>query len=445
MNNILNNKPLVVFQSSLFSASGYGRYSLDIAKGLLKYCKKKDYSLKIIPHGWGSCSNRNIEELSKDPETLELMKLVLRENLTKKPDVWFQVSLPCDFKPNGTYNIGGTAFIETSVASAPFIEAMNLMDLNIVMSEFNKDVALKTEYVKKNPNGSQEPLKLTKSVETLMWGLDDKLFSEIGSVESIDVEMNKIPETFAFFYSGMWGGNMNSDRKNTGKLIETFLRTFAGVDNPPCLILKTSGPQIGTVDRHDCIAKLNEITNMVKNQLPNVKLPNVYLMYGMLTENEMAYLHSHEKVKVFISFTFGESWGASGLSSTFALKPTILPAYSGHMDYMNKECADLFEGKMTEVHPEACNDWILKGSQWFEVDYEKASAKMKDYFNNYSQERIDAAVKLGLENREKFNLQKMEERLFHLLDKYVPEIPRHQPIILPALKKPSIPTIIPTK
>ena len=66
---------------------------------------------------------------------------------------------------------------------------------------------------------------------------------------------------------------------------------------------------------------------------------------------------------------------------------------------------------------------------------------MKNYFFNYSQERIDKAIKLGLENREKFNLKKMEERLFELLDKYVPEIARQQSIVLPKLRKISLPSL----
>jgi len=439
------NKPLLCFQSSAFSSSGYGRYSLDIAKILLRYCKKKDWNLKLAVHAWGSCSNRNMDELSRDAEALELMSLILRENLQRKPDIWCQASLPCDFRPNGNYNIGISAGIETTQYPATFIEGSNLMDLNILMSQFNVDVATKTEYVKKNPNGSQEQLRLTKPVETLLWGLDDKLFTSNERIASIDEEMNKITETFAFFYSGMWGGNINSDRKNTGRLIETFLKTFAGVDNPPCLILKTNGPIVGIPDKNDCINKLNDITNMVKNQLPNVKLPNVYIMYGSLSEQEMVYLHSHEKVKVCLSFTYGESWGHSGLSSTFALKPTILPKWSGHCDYMNEEYADFFEGKLVEVNEAACNDWVLKGSQWFEVDYAKASEKMKDYFLNYSQERIDKAVKLGLENREKFNLKKMEKRLFELLDKYIPEIAVNKPIVLPKLKKIELPKLVQVK
>jgi hypothetical protein len=441
---INNNKPLIVYSSAAFSNSGYGRFSLDIAKILLRYCKKKDWNLKLAVHSWGSCSSRDVNEISADPESLELMQLILRENLTKKPDVWFQVSLPCDYRPNGNVNIGASAFIETSQAPGNFLECMNNFDLNIVMSEFNKEVAIKTEYIKKEPNGSQSPLKLNRPIETLMWGQDDKLFANIEPVSSIDEELAKIPETFAFFYSGMWGGNMNSDRKNTGKLIETFLKTFAGIDNPPCLILKTNGPLIGIPDRSACIEKLNEITNMVKNQLGgNVKLPQIYLLYGMLNEKEMTYLHSCEKVKVFVSLSFGESWAASTMASTFALKPTIVPAWSGPLDYMNKEYADFFDGKLIEVHPEATNDWILKGSQWFEVDYAKASEKMKDYFFNYTQERIDKAIKLGMENREKFNLKKMEDRLFELLDKYIPPIARASAIVLPKLRKITLPTLRP--
>jgi hypothetical protein len=110
---------------------------------------------------------------------------------------------------------------------------------------------------------------------------------------------------------------------------------------------------------------------------------------------------------------------------------------------MDEKYADFFEGKLVDVHPESVNSWIISGSKWFEVDYDKASEKMKDYFNNYSQERIDNAIKLGLENREKFNLKKMEERLFELLDKYIPPIAKNSPIILPKLKKINLPTLRP--
>jgi len=214
------------------------------------------------------------------------------------------------------------------------------------------------------------------------------------------------------------------------------------MDNPPCLILKVNGAQVGVVDRHDCIGKLNDITNMVKNSIPNVKLPAVYLVYGELSDIEMSALHSHEKIKVFVSFSHGESWGQSGLSSTVAFKPTILPNWSGHLDYMNPKYADFFEGSMQTVPAEVVNDWFVKESQWFVVDTQKAGEKMKQYFLNYTQEIVDKAIALGTENREKFSLTKLDEKFHALLDKYIPEIARQQAIVLPKLKKITLPTLV---
>ena len=45
-----------------------------------------------------------------------------------------------------------------------------------------------------------------------------------------------------FLFVGHWlQGNTNSDRKDVGNLVKTFLQTFRNTKNPPPLILKTSG------------------------------------------------------------------------------------------------------------------------------------------------------------------------------------------------------------
>jgi len=440
--HILNNKPLVVYQSALQTASGYGRYSLEIAKSLLRYCKKKDYQLGIVLTPWGATGQRSIEDLSQDPETRELLSLIIRGNINKQPDVYFHVSIPNEWQPHGKYNIGISALTENSALSPQFIEGINRFNLGIVMSNFNKDVAIKTEYVKKNPNGTQEPLKVNTPIEVLPWGINTSIYKKTSDkVPSIEEELVKIPETFAFFYSGMWSGNGNSDRKDTGKLIETFLRVFAGVENPPCLILKVNGAQIGVVDRHDCVNKLTDITNMVKHNLPNAKLPNVYLMYGDLSDVEMNALVNSDKVKVCVSFSHGESWGQSGLTGTIAGKPTILPNWSGHLDYMNPEHSDFFEGTLQTVPSEVVNDWFVKESQWFVVDYNKAADKMKSYFFNYNQDMLDKAEKLRLENTVKFSADAMNEIFHSILDKHIPEIPRQSSIVLPKLKKITLPSL----
>ena len=56
-------------------------------------------------------------------------------------------------------------------------------------------------------------------------------------------------------------------------------------------------------------AKINKI-NSVKSQFPSEwKLPNVYLLHGEMSEEELNYLYNHPKVKCFISLTHGEGYG----------------------------------------------------------------------------------------------------------------------------------------
>lgn len=44
------NKPVCILQSALFTRSGYGDWSMAIAKSLLRYDK---FDLKIVPTRWG--------------------------------------------------------------------------------------------------------------------------------------------------------------------------------------------------------------------------------------------------------------------------------------------------------------------------------------------------------------------------------------------------------
>ena len=439
---MLNNKPLVVFQSAFLQRSGYSDWSLALAKSLLKYCKSKDYELVMVPTAWGSCSTRNMVEFVKDPECKELSEKILRGNLNRKPDVYFHVSIPNEFQPHGNYNIGVSALTENSVLAPTFIEGLNRMNMNIVMSNFNKEVASKTEYIKKNPNGSQEPLKVTSPIEVLHWGIDNNVYKKTDEkIASVEEELNKIPENFAFFYSGMWSGNVNSDRKDTGRLIETFLKAFVGVENPPCLILKVNGPQIGTIDRHECISRLNDIINAVKNQLPNAKLPNVYIIYGELSNSEMNALFNHSKNKVFVSFSHGESWGFSPFHASCIGLPVLTGKWSGVCDFLNPEYCDFLDGKVDKIYDECVNDWFMKDSQYFHIDYQKAAEKMKQYFFNYNQNIIENAEKLRLENIVKFSAEEMDKQFHALLDKYVPAIARQSQIILPKLKKITLPKL----
>lgn len=434
------NKPTCILQSGIFTRSGYGDWALTIAKSLLRYDK---FDLKIVPTAWGSCSKKNLEPDINDPETQELLKHILNQPLTKQPEVFIQMTIPNEFQTPAKFNIGMTAFIEATVPKPEWIEGLNRMNLNIVLSKFNKDVAMAVNYSKKLPNGTSEDLKVKSPMEILFWGANTSVYYKTPIKDiSLEESMKTIPESFAFLFVGQWtSGNMKADRKGIGYLIKTFLETFANVDNPPCLILKTSGAQICVMDKYDCINKINDVTNMVKSEKPNAKLPNVYLLHGELNDNEMNALFNHEKVKIHVSFTSGEGFGHPLLLATLSGKPLLVSNWSGHLDFLNPNYANLLDGKLIPMPDEAINEWFVKESQRFEVDYEKAGRVMKDYFQNYSKKILENAEKLRIENVEKFSIQSMDKVFHAMLDKYIPVFAIEETIKLPTLKRLKLPQI----
>jgi hypothetical protein len=278
---------------------------------------------------------------------------------------------------------------------------------------------------------------VNKPMEILFWGADTKIYKKTDEpVASVDETMNKIPEDFAFLFVGQWtSGNINADRKDIGYMIKTFLETFKDIKGKkPCLILKTSGAAICVMDKYECINKINEVTKIVQSQFPNDELPNVYLLHGELSDREMNALYNHKKVKTHISFTHGEGYGHPLLLATLSGKPVISSKWSGHLDFLNPRYARFFDGELKPLPGEALNEWFIKESMWFNVNYARASERLKTTFNHYNS-LLDDAEKLRLENEQKFSLEAMDKEFHAMLDKYVPKFAVETPIVIPKLKK----------
>lgn len=433
------SKPICILQSPIWTRSGYGDWALAVAKSLLRYDK---FDLRLAPTVWGACSRKNLQDEIKDSEGKELLGRVLQQNLNKQPELFIQMTIPNEFATPAKFNIGMTAGIETTVPRAEWIEGLNRMNYNIVTSQHAKDVFVGANYTKKNPNGTTEPLKLKTPCDVLFWGADTKIYGKNGITSpEVDKEMDSFPEDWCFLFVGQWtAGNIQADRKAIGWLIKTFLETFAGMDNAPALVLKTSGAQLCIMDKYDCINKINDVTNMVKSQKPNLKLPTVYLLHGELSDVEMNALYNHKKVKAHVSFTHGEGFGHPLLLASLSGKPIITPKWSGHLDFLNPDYADFFLGKLAPIPHEAINDWFVKEAQWFDVNYEEAGRLMKRIHSNYDEKLLEKYEKLRVENMEKFSLQAMDKAFHAMLDKNVPKFAVEEEIKLPKLKRISLPS-----
>lgn len=433
------SKPICVFQSPMWTRSGYGDLGMAIAKSLVRYGK---FDMLFIPTRWGGCSRKFLGDQISDPEEKELFRMVMRQPLQKQPEIFMQCSIPNEFQPVGKFNVGITAGIETTKTRMDWIEGLNRMNLNIVTSNHAKTVFEEASFTKEVQGQPPIPVKVAKPMEVLFWGADTKIYKKTNEIDpGVNTELSGIEEDFCFLFVGQWThGDLFSDRKDIGNLIRVFMESFKdmGPKPRPALIIKTSGAAICNMDKYDMINRLRGLKMHMQSQLKTNDLPNVYLIYGDLTESQMNSLYNHPKVKAHVSFTHGEGFGHPLLLSTISGKPLFVSNWSGHLDFLDPKLANLLDGKIDKIAPSCANEWLIAESSWFTVDYVKASDKLRNCFFYYSS-TLNNAEQLRVKNAQEFSIEAMDKKLHAMLDQYVPKFATEQKLILPRLKKVTLP------
>ena len=424
-------KPLLLFQAPVTTRSGYGNHSRDLVLSLIKSDK---YDVRIFPINWGDTPMNALEEGNKNHKLIE-DRIMETPELPKQPDINVQVTVPTEFQQVGKYNIGITAGIETTQASPQWIEGCNRMDLVIVPSEHSKDVFKKSTYSQKNPQGQvSKVLELTTPIEVLFEGVDTEIYKKTKDIPlTIKDELNKISDKFNFLYVGHWlKGELGQDRKDTGMLVKVFLETFKNHKNPPGLIMKTSGATFSIMDKYELLKKVDSIRNTIEDAK---SLPNIHILHGDLTDEEMNGLYNHHKVKAHISFTKGEGFGRPLLEATTSEKIVVAPNWSGQVDFLKDNLSVLLPGKITKVHPSVVWDKvILADSGWFTINYPYASKVLKDIHKNPYNYSVRAR-KQGMLSSSKFSLKGMDKIFDDILVKYLPKFETPVELKLPKLKK----------
>jgi len=422
-------KPLCVISCPIDTFSGYGARSRDFVKGLIEL-KEEEWDIKILPQRWGDCPWNALSQ--DDP-----LRQRFIGQLQNKPDIWMQITVPNEFQSVGNFNIGISAGIETTIFPGEFLEGMNRMDLNLVSSEHSKNVALSTTFEKRNKNTQQVEgmLKLEKPCEVLFEGLDLNKYNKNPQNSGL---LKDIHEDFCFLYTGHWlPGAFGEDRKNTGLMIKTFLETFNGLGKKkPALILKTNHVNYSLIDREEILKKIN----IIRKETLGI-LPNIYLLHGEITDDEMNQLNNDNKVKAFISFTKGEGYGRPLAESAITGKPVITTNWSGHTDFLHPDYNCLIGGELKPVHPSSANQFLLKESQWFNINTDIASRAMKDIVKNYKK-YSEASRKQTQYLKNNWSFDKMVEKINLFMPK-VEAAPQTQQLKLPKLKKAGVKTKLP--
>ena len=135
------------------------------------------------------------------------------------------------------------------------------------------------------------------------------------------------------------------------------------------------------MDRTGVLKNINKIKNL--DEFKGSNLPNIYLLHGEMTNEEMNQLNNDPKIKSMISFTKGEGFGRPLLEAAITGKPIITSNWSGHIDFIRPEYNILIGGSLQNVHQSAANQFLLPESQWFKINTDIASRAMKDLFKHY--------------------------------------------------------------
>jgi glycosyltransferase involved in cell wall biosynthesis len=425
----MSNKPNLVFCGPVATRSGYGEHARDLLTSLFEMNK---FNIKVISINWGMTPMNALDE--NNPEHNQILDAII-PGMQEQPDIWMQCTIPNEFQPVGKYNIGITAGVETDLCSGEWIEGCNRMNLVLVPSKHAKDVFLNTKYEKRDKNTNQPvgQVEVTVPIEVLHEGIRLDIYDKNAPIEeSIQTKLNNITEDFCYLFVGHWlKGDFGEDRKDISGLIMTFIESFGDTENPPALILKTSGGSFSITDRSRTIEKINLIKKMTKK----TKLPNIYLLYGDLTDKEMNSLYNHDKVKAFVSFTKGEGYGRPIAEFISTGKPVLVSGWSGHVDFVNPAFHTYLDGELTQVHQSAVWEGVINsGSSWFRVNYQAAGVTMREVYKKYKN-YLSNSKKSVNEIETKWSFDSMTKKFDDYLTQYLPKFAQKIQLNLPKLNK----------
>ena len=419
-----------VISGPFATQSGYGHHTREIITNLLER-KDSEWDIKLLSMPWGHTPFTY-------PVSDDWKRRILPLPLTYQPDIFIQITVPTEFQPIGKLNIGVTAGTEGDICPEQWIDMINQMQIVIVPTNFTKQV-FETTAKQHNKDILCKLIVVPEYFDENVYS--HKADSALNANELLS-ELNDIPESFAYLSVGHWlTGQIGEDRKNVSGVIYSFLNTFKNTKEKPALILKTSGATYSVMDRLDIENKISQIVD--QPAFKNAKLPNIYLVHGDLTDEEMNALYNHPKVKAMYSLTKAEGFGRPLLEFATTGKPMIVPLHSGQRDFLHEEFVVEVKGNLTPIHPTAQNEFLIDGAKWFTPDYGYAQNLLKEVFTKYKN-YVDNSKRLRYHVNQTFTksaVQTEYDKLLEVINNFESKIPKQVELKLPELKKISLPKL----
>ena len=431
-------KKQVLMCAPFNTRSGYGDHARSIFYSIMD---REDLEIKCVDVRWGSTPRNHLDP--KIPKHKKLLDTFIDGKNIQQPDIYIDIRIPNEFQTPGKFNIGITAGVEADICSAEFVQGCNKMNLVLTTSNFTKETFMRSIYDKVN-NDTKQPegeVRISKPMAVLSEGIDTDIYKPISDAGKSDDPFKKeiydlIKENFVYLHVGQWGkGGHGEDRKNISVMIKTFLQAFANQPNPPALLLKTNGANFSILDRKETIDKIKAVKNQFK-ELDSI--PNIYLLHGDLTLEQMSLLYNLPKVKAMLSCTHGEGFGRPLAEATCCDLPVIASNWSGQLDFLNPKQSLMLDGELKPIPKSMI--WkpiIVEPGKWFSVSEPDVVNKLRYFKQNHKKLKHQAKL-LGMNNRSKFSLTTMAREFNKLIDNAlsaIPETPKPMSLKLPKLKK----------
>ena len=346
----------VLLRAPVFTSSGYGVHSRQIAKYLLNKHNNNEIKLFIQPMRWGITS----WILDQSAENGLIGELMQRTSTPpQKCDVSVQVQLPNEWDITlATTNVGVTAGVETDKCNPSWVKCLNKMHSIVVPSGFVKACLINSG-----------------NVTTNITVVPECYNEEIPRItEHLDVKFNT---KFNFLIFGqLTGNNKDNDRKNIFYTIKWLCDTFK--DDPDVgIVLKTNMGKNTKIDRLNIHTMLTQILTEVRPS----GVPKVHLLHGNMTNTEVAQLFKHPSIKAFVLLSRGEGYCLPMVDAAASGKPIVALPFSGYMDYMKKGKFIKVDFTLQNVHPSRVdNNIFMADAMWAEAsedDFKRKITKFK--------------------------------------------------------------------
>jgi len=324
----------VFIKGPFLTQSGYGHH----ARTVLRALKTREdlFDIYMHPISWGHTSwlwNDDDERKWID-STLEKTIRYTKECSDKKEnpsfDISIQITIPNEWEKIAPINIGVTAGIETTKITPQWIEKSYLMDKILTISKHSKDSFVDTVYKATNPHsGEEQEFKCIAPVEYISY--------PVRKFDPVKFELD-LSTNFNFLTVAQL-----SPRKNAQQLIKCFVEQFR--DNEEVgLVIKANMAKNSLIDRINTLQNFKQFTSSLGE-----KKCKIYLLHGYLTDNELASLYTHPKIKSFVTTTHGEGFGLPVFEAAYYGLPVIATDWSGHLDFLYKPLKQK-NGKVKNKH-----------------------------------------------------------------------------------------------